>query len=62
VTAIVQMAAALGLEVVAEGVETELQRVELVRLDCRRGHGYLFARPMPAADFGDYLEAAPVSR
>jgi diguanylate cyclase (GGDEF)-like protein/PAS domain S-box-containing protein len=47
VTAVVNMAQALGLAVVAEGVETETQRAELVRLGCRLAQGYLFGRPEP---------------
>ena len=37
----------LGLDVVAEGVETEAQRDALVALGCRYGQGFLFARPTP---------------
>ena len=48
VTAIVAMAKGLGLDVVAEGVETEEQLAELERLGCRRAQGYLLARPMTA--------------
>ncbi|MCO5978200.1 putative bifunctional diguanylate cyclase/phosphodiesterase [Ideonella oryzae] len=48
VTAIVQMAHALNLRVVAEGVETERQRDTLQALDCDEMQGFLFARPMPA--------------
>jgi diguanylate cyclase len=48
VRAIVQMAHSLQLRVVAEGVETEAQRDELVRLGCDELQGYLFARPMTA--------------
>jgi EAL domain-containing protein (putative c-di-GMP-specific phosphodiesterase class I) len=36
------------LRVVAEGVETEAQRDELVRLGCDELQGYLFAKPMSA--------------
>jgi diguanylate cyclase (GGDEF)-like protein/PAS domain S-box-containing protein len=36
----------LGLEVVAEGIETEQQLESLMLLGCRFGQGYLFARPM----------------
>jgi EAL domain-containing protein (putative c-di-GMP-specific phosphodiesterase class I) len=43
------MAKGLGLEVVAEGVETEEQLAELERLGCRRAQGYLLARPMNAS-------------
>lgn len=46
VRAIVQMAHSLQLKVVAEGVETEVQRDELVRLGCDELQGYLFAKPM----------------
>ena len=49
VTAIVAMARSLGVETVAEGVETEEQLAELKRLGCHRAQGYLLARPMPAA-------------
>ena len=48
VRAIVQMAHSLKLRVVAEGVETESQRDELVRLGCDELQGYLFAKPMTA--------------
>jgi diguanylate cyclase (GGDEF)-like protein/PAS domain S-box-containing protein len=50
VSAVLLMARALGLEVVAEGVETEQQRSALVSLGCRRAQGFLFARPAPLAD------------
>lgn len=44
----------LGLAVVAEGVETEAQRQVLAGNGCERFQGYLFSRPLPAADFADY--------
>ena len=50
VTAIVAMARSLGVDVVAEGVETEEQLEELKRLGCHRAQGFLLARPMTAAD------------
>ncbi len=49
VEAVVSMAGALGLAVVAEGVETEAQRAQLAALGCRYGQGYLLGRPEPAA-------------
>ncbi len=48
---IIALAHGLGLKVVAEGVETEGQRVLLESLGCDQGQGWLFARPMPAAEF-----------
>jgi EAL domain-containing protein (putative c-di-GMP-specific phosphodiesterase class I) len=40
----------LGLEVVAEGVEDEATRVALEGLGCELAQGFLFSRPVPAAD------------
>jgi len=47
------MATALGIRVLAEGVETPGQRDALAALGVHYGQGYLFARPLPAADFAD---------
>ena len=49
IQAIVSAAHALGLSVVAEGVETEAQRKALARLGCDAMQGYLFARPQSVA-------------
>jgi len=57
VRAIVDMARALELAVVAEGIETEDERALLAGIDCSMGQGYLFARPMPADRFEDFLRA-----
>jgi EAL domain-containing protein (putative c-di-GMP-specific phosphodiesterase class I) len=45
---IVSMGAELGIDVVAEGVETESQLKMLRDLNCPRVQGYLLGRPMPA--------------
>ena len=50
VAAILAMAAALGLGVTAEGVETEDQLAILKQLHCCRAQGYLLGRPMTADD------------
>ncbi|MFN3988270.1 MAG: EAL domain-containing protein [Rhodocyclaceae bacterium] len=47
----------LGIEIVAEGVETEAQRDYLVSNGCDALQGYLFARPLPAADFERWAHA-----
>ena len=46
VGAIITMADALGLEVVAEGVETEAQASSLRSLGCTLAQGYLFGKPV----------------
>lgn len=58
--AIVIMAHKLGLKVIAEGVETEGQRCLLLEIGCDHGQGYLFSRPLPVADFEDFLTKAMV--
>ncbi len=51
VEAVVAMGKSLGLDVVAEGVESA-QQVQLLReMDCRYVQGYYFSRPVPADDF-----------
>ncbi len=47
VRAIRALAGSLNMEVIAEGIENAVQRDALLRLDCRLGQGYLFARPAP---------------
>ena len=48
VRAILDMAHALGLVVVAEGIETEAQATVLRELGCERAQGYALARPAAA--------------
>ncbi len=51
VYAVIALAHALEINVVAEGVETEPQRVLLAQQGCGAYQGYLFSRPLPTADF-----------
>jgi EAL domain-containing protein (putative c-di-GMP-specific phosphodiesterase class I) len=51
VAGIIAMADALGLDVIAEGVETLSQLADLRRLHCRSAQGFFLARPMPADAF-----------
>jgi predicted signal transduction protein with EAL and GGDEF domain len=51
------MAHNLGLRVVAEGVETEAQAAFLLEESCEEAQGYLYAKPLPAAEFEAYLRA-----
>jgi len=48
---IVALAQSLGLEVIAEGVETATQRDFLASSGCHAYQGYFFSRPLPVADF-----------
>jgi diguanylate cyclase (GGDEF)-like protein/PAS domain S-box-containing protein len=50
VGAVVTMALELGLDVVAEGVETPEQFAQLERLGCQQAQGFLFGRPSPASE------------
>jgi EAL domain-containing protein (putative c-di-GMP-specific phosphodiesterase class I) len=60
--AIIVMAHALGIKVIAEGVETELQRDLLAEAGCDYAQGYFFARPMPAKDFEAFIRAKQLIR
>ena len=59
--AITAMGHALGLRVVAEGVETEEQRALLRLQNCDEMQGYLFSRPVGAAEFAKLLAADKTS-
>ncbi|GAA0805719.1 putative bifunctional diguanylate cyclase/phosphodiesterase [Spirilliplanes yamanashiensis] len=56
---IVQLGRSLGMATVAEGVETEDQLAALRRMGCDLAQGYLFSRPVPAADAGGLLARRP---
>ena len=56
VRAVVQLARSLELKIVAEGIETMESMHQLRDLGCHIGQGYYFSRPVPAAEFVEYLE------
>ena len=56
--AIISMGKALGMTVVAEGVETSEQQEFLRSHACDEMQGYLFSRPLPARDLGELLRPA----
>ena len=56
---IVGIGLALGLGVVAEGIETPEQWASLRRMGCHEGQGYYFGRPMPVEQIEDFLLADP---
>ncbi len=58
--AIITMAHELGMQVIAEGIETEAQRQLLLSAGCDLGQGYLFARPMSPADLELSLNAGTI--
>ncbi len=59
VRAATRLARDLGMETIAEGVETSLQLLRLRQLGCAVGQGFLFGRPMPAADVAGLLAGPP---
>ena len=54
---VVALGRALGLEVVAEGIEMAEQEVFFQELGCRLGQGYHYARPLPAAELATRLSS-----
>ena len=54
---IISLGRAMGMPVIAEGVETEEQRVYLARLGCHAFQGYLTSKPLPVGEFESLLSA-----
>lgn len=53
---IVNLASSLGLDVIAEGVETDDQVKSLCQLGCQKGQGFLFAKPLSVEEATNYLK------
>jgi diguanylate cyclase (GGDEF)-like protein/PAS domain S-box-containing protein len=53
--ALIAMSSDLGLETIAEGIETEAQEAALRALGCPAAQGYRYSRPMPASDLERWL-------
>ncbi len=56
VQTIIGMAQSLGIDVIAEGVETDAQRAFLEKHGCTLWQGYLFSRPVPVLELEQYLQ------
>jgi len=59
VRTIVSLADNMGMEVVAEGVETLSQLAQLRKLNCQYGQGYLFSRPVDADSVSAWISRRP---
>jgi len=52
---VIQLARELGMQTIAEGVESREHVTQLVELGCDIAQGYLYSKPLPAADFSEWL-------
>ncbi|QVW22259.1 EAL domain-containing protein [Pseudomonas hormoni] len=58
VRAIIQLGKSLGMQVIAEGVETIEQEAYIISEGCHEGQGYFYSKPLPARELGAYLKQA----
>ena len=58
VRAIIQLGKSLGMQVIAEGVETAEQEAYIISEGCHEGQGYHYSKPLPARELGLYLKQA----
>ncbi|MGF0240744.1 putative bifunctional diguanylate cyclase/phosphodiesterase [Rhodococcus sp. IEGM1300] len=58
VRAIIQLGKSLGMQVIAEGVETAEQEAYIISEGCHEGQGYFYSKPLPARELGVYLKQA----
>jgi len=62
VRAIIQLGKSLGMQVIAEGVETVEQEAYIIAEGCHEGQGYYYSKPLPARELGAYLKQAERSK
>jgi diguanylate cyclase (GGDEF)-like protein len=58
VRAIIQLGKSLGMQVIAEGVETSAQEAYVISEGCHEGQGYLYSKPLPARELLAFLKQA----
>lgn len=57
ILSIISMAHSMHIDVIAEGVETAEQNNKLISLNCKKGQGYYYSRPLPEEKLREWLQA-----
>ncbi|MNE90277.1 Cyclic di-GMP phosphodiesterase Gmr [compost metagenome] len=60
--AIIQLGKSLGMQVIAEGVETAEQEAYIISEGCHEGQGYFYSKPLPARELVAFLRQSERNR
>lgn len=62
IKAVITLAKSIGINVIAEGVETKEHMIRLIEEGCNLGQGYYFSRPLSVHDFEQLMENSKEKR
>lgn len=61
-TTIIRLAQSMEMNIIAEGIESEIQQAALLELGCTEGQGFLFSKPLNVEDFNKFYNEVNIGR